>query len=159
MARDPTAEEVAMDAPIQLVIDCADPTRLAAFWATALGYQPQEPPEGFETWEAWLEAEGIPESEWNSANAVVDPDRVGPRLFFQRVPEPKAVKNRLHLDIAVGGGRQVPLEERRRRIDAEVERLVAAGATRLGVVPRRGPQDSEYCVNMSDPEGNEFDLQ
>lgn len=143
-----------MTTSVQVVIDCADPARLAAFWATALGYKTQDPPEGFSTWEEWLAAQGIPQSEWNSANAVVDPDGRGPRLYFQRVPEPKTVKNRLHLDLNVGGGHKTPLEERRSRVDAEAERLLASGATRL----RANEQLGEYWVVMQDPEGNEFCL-
>ena len=83
---------------VQVVIDCADPAALARFWAAALGYIEQPPPEGFASWQDWLKAHGIPESEWNAANAVIDPDGRGPRIYFQRVPEPKTVKNRLHFD-------------------------------------------------------------
>lgn len=143
-----------MATSVQVVIDCADPDRLARFWATALGYALQEPPAGFASWEAWLTAQGIPESEWNSASAVVDPDGHGPRLYFQRVPEPKIVKNRLHMDLNAGGGRGTPLEERRTRIHAEVERLVGAGATQVEVKEERG----EFWIIMQDPECNEFCL-
>jgi len=105
---------------------------------------------------SWLKAQGIPESEWNSASAVVDPDGTGPRIYFQRVPEGKVVKNRVHLDLNVGGPRtSTPEDERRRRIDAEVERLVALRARKLQSRDVRG----EYFVNMVDPEGNEFDVQ
>ena len=93
-----------MATAFQVVLDCADPGSLAEFWATALHYQVQEPPEGFATWEDALVAWGVPESEWNSRSAVVDPDGTGPRVFFQQVPEPKQVKNRVHLDLHVGGG-------------------------------------------------------
>src|SRR3954451_17087060 len=71
----------------QVTIDCADPDRLAKFWAAALGYQLQPPPEGFDTWIDFLKARGIPESLWNSASAIVDPAGAGPRIFFQQVPE------------------------------------------------------------------------
>jgi hypothetical protein len=126
---------------IQVVIDCADPARLAAFWAAALGYTPQPPPAGFASWQEFLEARGVPESEWNSANAVVDPDQRGPRIFFQRVPEPKTVKNRVHLDLHVGADRR----------EAEVARLTGLGAKTLweGAVGGR-------WTTMADPEGNEF---
>jgi hypothetical protein len=140
---------------VQIVFDCADPARMAAFWAAAVHYKLQDPPPGFVSWPAFLKAQGIPESEWNSANAVVDPDGAGPRLFFQRVPEGKTVKNRLHLDLNVGGPRDAPHDERGRRIDTEVERLVGLGARKARVVAERG----EYLVNMQDPEGNEFDVQ
>ncbi|HYF66176.1 MAG TPA: VOC family protein, partial [Herpetosiphonaceae bacterium] len=85
-----------MATSVQVVFDCADPTRLSEFWAATLGYKLQDPPGGAASWEEWLTAQGIPESEWNSASAIVDPDGKGPRIFFQRVPEPKTVKNRVH---------------------------------------------------------------
>jgi predicted enzyme related to lactoylglutathione lyase len=89
---------------------------------------------------------GVPESQWNSASAVIDPDGAGPRVYFQRVPEEKATKNRLHLDIRVRGGREA--------IQPEVDRLVALGATVVGPKEERG----EYWVVLQDPEGNEFCL-
>jgi hypothetical protein len=144
-----------MATAIQLVIDCADPAHLAEFWAAALGYVSQEPPTGFGSWQEFLAAQGVPESEWNSANAVVDPDRRGPRIFFQRVPEPKTVKNRLHLDLHVGGGPGTPIETRRERVNSEVERLQQLGATQVRATERRG----EYWIVMQDPEGNEFCVQ
>jgi hypothetical protein len=140
---------------IQVVIDCADPARLAGFWAAALGYKLQDPPPGFATWQDVLEAEGVPESEWNSASAVVDPDQRGPRVYFQRVPEPKTVKNRLHLDLNVGGGRGTPLEARRERVNAEAQRLQRLGASELRATQRR----DEFWIVMQDPEGNEFCIQ
>jgi hypothetical protein len=143
---------------IQVVFDCADPDVLMAFWADALGYKPMEPPAGFESWLLYWRSIGVPEEELEGATAVhlVDPDGVGPRVYFQVVPEPKAVKNRLHLDLAVSGGREVPLETRRRRVDAEAERLAGAGATRLRVLAEPGVD--HYAVVMQDPEGNEFCL-
>jgi hypothetical protein len=140
---------------VQVVFDCAGPDTLARFWAEVLGYTLQDPPAGFATWEDFARANGIPEEEWDARSAVVDPDGQGPRLYFQRVPERKTVKNRLHLDVNVGGGRQVPIEERRPRIQAEAARLVELGAKLLRTVE----EDGEYFVNMLDPEGNEFDLQ
>ena len=146
-----------MATDVQVVIDCADPNRLSKFWAFALGYKEQDPPQGHESWEDWLRAMNVPEEKWNDAGAVVDPDGKGPRMYFQRVPEQKTVKNRVHLDLNVGGGRETPMDERRKRIDAEAERLQAAGATvsRPGEVSEFG----EYWVVMQDPEGNEFCLQ
>jgi hypothetical protein len=144
-----------MVSSIQIVVDCADPAALAAFWATALGYKLQDPPDGFASWPEWLEAQGVPEEQWNSASAVVDPDGDGPRLFLQQVPEPKTAKNRWHLDLNVSGGPSVPLEERQQRVTAEAERLVAAGATLVGFREKLG----DYWAAMLDPEGNEFDIQ
>jgi hypothetical protein len=140
---------------VQIVFDCADPDRLATFWAAALHYKLQDPPPGFATWPDFLKAQRIPESQWNSASAVVDPDGVGPRIFFQRVPEGKVVKNRVHLDLNVGGPRSASTDERRRRVDAEVDRLIELGARKSRMVEERG----EYFANMFDPEGNEFDVQ
>jgi catechol 2,3-dioxygenase-like lactoylglutathione lyase family enzyme len=130
---------------IQVTFDCADPARLAAFWASALGYELQRPPEGYDSWPAFLAEIGVPESEWGTRNACVDPEGKGPRLFFQQVPEPKSAKNRVHLDVNVG----------RERVDAEVERLVGEGAR----VVRRVEQMGERWVVLSDPEGNELCLQ
>lgn len=141
---------------IQLVFDCADPGRQAAFWAEALHYRAEEPPSGFASWEDWARAEGIPEERWNDAAAIDDPDGAGPRLFFQKVPEGKVAKNRVHLDLNVSGGDGVSLEERRARIGTEVARLKTLGATdERGAIEQRG----EYWVRMNDPEGNEFCVQ
>jgi hypothetical protein len=140
---------------VQVVFDCADPARLAKFWAEALHYKEQDPPKGFDSWPAFLEAQGVPPSEWNSANAIVDPDGKGPRIYFQRVPEGKVVKNRVHLDLNVGGGPGTPVEQRKTRVDAEAERLIRLGAKRVRPFEERG----EYWMAMLDPEGNEFDIQ
>lgn len=144
-----------MTTSIQVTFDCADPNRLAEFWAEALGYRLQPPPAGYDSWEAWAAEQGIPPEQWNAMSAVVDPDGVGPRLFFQRVPEGKTAKNRVHLDVNVGGGHGTPLDQRKQRVDAAAASLVAAGATRL----RPFEQHGEYWVVMQDPEGNEFCLQ
>ena len=138
----------------QIVFDCADPDRMAHFWADALHYQIQPPPEGYDSWEDLLREMGVPESEWGNASAIVDPDGVLARIYFQRVPEPKRVKNRVHLDLNQGT-RQMALEERRRLVDAEVERLEGLGATEL----YRRDEHGEYHVTMADPEGNEFCVQ
>jgi len=145
-----------MATSIQIVFDTADPDREARFWAEALGYRLQPPPDGFATWEAFLRHTGVPEESWNDASAIVDPDGKGPRVFFQRVPEQKITKNRMHLDLNVSGGRTVALEERKRRVDAEVARLKALGASdERGAIER----DEEYWVRMNDPECNEFCVQ
>ena len=72
------------------------------------------------------------------------------------VQEPKAVKNRLHLDISVSGGRAVSLETRRQRVDAEAERLAGLGASYVRVLSEEGLD--HYGIAMQDPEGNEFDI-
>jgi hypothetical protein len=145
-----------MATSIQLVFDTADPDRQAHFWAEALGYQLQPPPDGFDSWESFLRSAGIPADRWNEASAITDPDGKGPRIFFQKVPEGKTAKNRLHMDINASGGRGVALEDRKQRVDAEVKRLKALGATdRRGAIDK----DGEYWVRMNDPEGNEFCVQ
>jgi hypothetical protein len=141
----------------QLTIDCADPSRLVTFWATALGYVPRPPPEPFPTWRDFYRSIAIPEEELGEgdcADRLIDPDGRGPGIWFQPVPEGKVVKNRLHLDLFVGGGRSVPIAIRRERVDARVAALVAAGATAV----RTGdhPENDHYFALMHDPEGNEF---
>jgi hypothetical protein len=132
---------------VQVVVDCHDPDSLAGFWANALGFEKQ--------W-SWDEATtqemlegGLEPDRVNSRCAVIDPAGRGPRLFFQRVPEHKEVKNRLHLDVEVG-------EE---RLESEVQRLIALGAKMTGSVEDNfGPFPTEHWYVMADPEGNEFCL-
>jgi hypothetical protein len=146
-----------MAASFQLVIDCADPERLARFWAAALGYELEPPPDGFADWDAYWRDVGVPEEELGGGpDRIVDPDRRGPRIWFQVVPDRKSVKNRLHLDIGVGGDRTVPIETRRQRVDAEAARLAGLGAVLLGPLDDEGLD--HYAVAMKDPEGNEFDV-
>lgn len=114
---------------VQITFDCADPAALAEFWADALGYRVQSPPPGFETWEQALEAMNVPPEHRNDASAVVDPDGSGPRLFFQKVPEGKQVKNRVHLDVRAAPG--LTGADRMAALETEAERLVARGATRV----------------------------
>jgi hypothetical protein len=137
----PGEEEIAMALDVQVVFDCEDADKLADFWATALDYVVQPPPPGFDSWPAVFEANGWPVPPQGSVSAVVDPDGTGPRVFFHRVPEGKTVKNRVHLDVRAGDGR-----------DAKVEQLVAAGGTVIG----HGEEGPSTWVVMTDPEGNEF---
>jgi hypothetical protein len=141
---------------VQLTVDCRDPDRLARFWETALHYTQPAVPEGFASWPDFWRSFDIPEAEvTETAGSVVDPEGSGPRIFFQPVPEHKRLKNRLHLDLAVSGGRGTPLAERRAAIEAEADRLEAAGAGTLWV----NDTPTHYSVTMADPEGNEFCLQ
>lgn len=138
---------------VQIVFDCADPDRQAHFWAEALGYVLPQPPEGFTSWADWARVQGVPDDQLHDRAAAEDPDGMQPRLFFQRVPEGKVAKNRMHMDLNISGGRAVPLEERIRRVDAEVARLKALGASdHRG----KGEEPEGYWVRMNDPEGNEF---
>jgi catechol 2,3-dioxygenase-like lactoylglutathione lyase family enzyme len=140
---------------VQITFDCADPAALAAFWAEALGYRLDDPPEGFDSWEQALDAFGVPPERRNNASAVIDPAGSGPRLFFQRVPEPKRVKNRLHLDVRAAPG--VLADARMAALEAEAERLVSLGATRLERHEPAPPLGAGHII-MADPEGNEFCL-
>ncbi|TDD91444.1 VOC family protein [Actinomadura darangshiensis] len=140
---------------IQVTFDCADPAALSAFWAEVLGYRLQDPPGGFETWDQALEAMGVPPENRNDASAVLDPEGAGPRLFFQRVPEGKQAKNRVHLDVRAAPGLQG--EARMAALEAEAERLTARGATRLARYEPDPPLQFGNIV-MADPEGNEFCL-
>src|SRR3954471_7669620 len=114
---------------VQVTFDCSDPGALATFWAEALDYRFDEPPPGFESWEEALEAWGVPPEHRNDRSAVHDPDGNGPRLFFQKVPEGKTAKNRVHLDVRAAPGLET--EARMTALEAECERLVSLGATRV----------------------------
>nr|WP_240917989.1 VOC family protein [Phycicoccus sp. HDW14] len=108
------------------------------------------PPGGFADWPAFLAAQGVPPERWNDASALESEGQ--PRILFQRVPEPKTGKNRVHVDLLAGGGPSVPLELQRERVAAEVARLEALGATRVDEHADLGV----HWVTMRDPEGNEF---
>jgi glyoxalase superfamily protein len=146
-----------MAAKYQLVIDCADADVMVRFWAAALGYVPEPPPEGFGTWDDWRRDIGLPDEELGGgADSIIDPDGRGPRIWFHLVPDVKTVKNRLHLDIYVSGGRSLPMETRKQRVEAEAQRLCELGATRTMALTAEGLD--HYAVGMRDPEGNEFDI-
>ncbi|MQA10572.1 MAG: VOC family protein [Pseudonocardiaceae bacterium] len=140
---------------VQITFDCADPARLSAFWAEALGYQLHDPPEGFESWEQALEAMGVPPENRNDASALVDPEGSGSQLFFQRVPEGKQAKNRVHLDVRTAPGLEG--DARMAALEAGAERLATHGATRLKRYEPDPPLGFGHIV-MTDPEGNEFCL-
>jgi len=138
---------------VQITFDCADPRGLSEFWNAALGYVAPPPPPGVSSWEDFVAS--LPPERRNMASASIDPHGAGPRLFFQRVPEGKTAKNRLHLDVRAAPGLEG--EERMAALEAECERLVALGATRV----RRfepGPPMSNGFIVMHDPEDNEFCL-
>jgi hypothetical protein len=86
---------------------------------------------------------------------VVDPDGDGPRVYFQKVPEPKTAKNRVHLDLRVAAGLEG--DERMAALEAECARLVELGATRVQRHEPAPPMSGGFIV-MADPEGNEFCL-
>ncbi|MEV0563036.1 VOC family protein [Dactylosporangium sp. NPDC050588] len=120
----------------QVTFDCADPQRVALFWSQVLGYV--LPPDQKDP--AWA--------------SCSDPTGVGPRLFFQRVPEGKVVKNRVHLDVRVGTG--LVGEARLAALEAECARLLPLGAVRGDLLLADGVNES--CLVMQDIEGNEFCL-
>jgi hypothetical protein len=141
----------------QLTIDCADPDVLVPFWAEALGYVPAPPPAGHASWRDYYLSVGVPAEELGEGDCVdrlIDPAGEGPMIWFQIVPEQKSLKNRLHLDLKVGGGRSVPIAQRRPRVDATVAALVAAGASVLRTSDNIAMD--HYAVTLADPEGNEF---
>lgn len=139
---------------VQITFDCADPTGLADFWAETLGYQKEVPPQGFASWDDALRAWGVPEDQWNSRSAIVDPDGKRPRVFFQQVPEGKTAKNRVHLDVRAAVG--LAGDERMTQLETRAARLVDFGATRLSRT-EPGAMEAGFIV-MQDPEGNEFCL-
>ena len=135
----------------QVTFDCVEPEFVARFWCDVLGYV-VPPPEGFVTWDDFDRS--LPLEEQGSAFACIDPTGTGPRLFFQRVPEGKIAKNRVHLDVRAGAG--LVGDERLAVLEAECERLVALGAVRVRLLPADGVNES--CIVMQDVEGNEFCL-
>ena len=152
-----------MSRTVQVTFDAHDPRALASFWRDALGYVFPPPPgvelpEGADPLAAWddlLERMGVPEEERNTRSALEDPDGHGPRLFFQRVPEDKVVKNRVHLDVRAAPGLRDA--ERMAALEAECDRLVGLGAKRLRRDEPAPPFSLGFIV-MADPEGNEFCL-
>ncbi|MEU6244189.1 VOC family protein [Streptomyces sp. NPDC047024] len=137
---------------VQVTFDCAEPERVARFWCEVLGYVVPPPPEGYDSWDAFERS--LPPERQGAAFVCMDPSGVGPRLYFQRVPEGKVVKNRVHLDVRVGTG--LVGEERLAALEAECARLVALGARRKRLLRADGVNES--CMVMQDVEGNEFCL-
>jgi hypothetical protein len=152
-----------MSRTIQLTYDAHDPQGLGLFWRAALDYAVDPPPGGeigepeetIAAWMAFLRSVGVPEQQHNTAFALVDPTGAGPRIFFQRVPEPKTAKNRLHIDVRAAPG--LDGDERMAALEAECARLVGLGATRRKRFEPEPPMSAGFIV-MADPEGNEFCL-
>ncbi|WAZ23439.1 hypothetical protein STRCI_004780 [Streptomyces cinnabarinus] len=157
-----TPDSAPVPAPLhwKLVVDCANPQSQADFWAAALHYEVED---NNALIERLLELGALPREavvEFHARLAFRDLVAVrhpadpydqdsgtglGRRLLFQRVPEAKTVKNRLHLDVHAPEGRR----------EAEVERLRGLGAS----VRREVKEPSGQWVVMEDPEGNEFCVQ
>ncbi|HEX8780380.1 MAG TPA: VOC family protein [Nocardioides sp.] len=152
-----------MSRAIQVTFDAHDPRSLSRFWAEVLGYVVPSPPgrtvgpaeDVFDVWQDFLADVGVPEEERDAASAIEDPDGTGPRYFFQRVPEGKTAKNRVHLDVRAAPGLQG--EQRMAALEDEAARLVGLGATRLARHEPAPPLSAGHLV-MADPEGNEFCL-
>ena len=137
-----------------ITFDCADAQVVAAFWCRALGWVEAPPPEGWDDWPSFLTDHDVPEDEWGDGATIRPASGAGPSISFLRVPEPKTLKNRVHLDVKVSGGRHVDQDVRERRIREKEADLVAHGARTL----REDHRDDgrlDHLV-MSDPEGNEF---
>lgn len=137
---------------VQVTFDCAKPERLARFWCEVLGYVVPAPPEGFATWDDYSST--LPAEKQDASFVCGDPTGVGPRLYFQRVPEGKVVKNRVHLCVRAGSG--LVGEERLAALQAERTRLEALGAVCERVM--LADEENESCIVMQDIEGNEFCL-
>jgi hypothetical protein len=146
-----------MAVSFQLVIDCTSPEPLAPFWAEALHHVVASPPPNFDSWDDFFRSIGVPEHELaRGIDRIEDPKGEGPRIWFQIVPETKSIKNRIHIDVNASSDRSSSLETRRERVEAEATRLVSLGATRLHTIVEEGLD--HYAVALTDPEGNEFDI-
>ncbi len=140
-----------------MVVDCANPERQASFWAEALGHKIEDPPAGFVSWDSYRRTVGgARRGAGPEGDSIVDPAGAGPRIWFQWVPESKVVKNRIHFDISVSGGRSNDMSTRRRLVEGEVQRLTGLGAVKIRALEQEGLE--HYAVAMVDPEGNEFDV-
>lgn len=134
---------------------------MVRFWSRALHYLPEPPPPGHSTWREYWQSAGVPEAQLppgagDFPESLIDPGGRGPRIWFQAVPEAKIIKNRLHLDLLVGGGQSTAFAQRRRAVTGEAERLVPLGATVREVHDL--PEMGHFSIGMLDIEGNEFDI-
>jgi hypothetical protein len=129
----------------QVTFDAASPRRLGDFYCEVLGYVEQPPPPGFATWDDALDSMGIDRSDPDRAYAIVDPAGNGARVFFQKVPESKSAKNRVHLDVNVG----------KDVMHQRAKELVELGAEYIDEYDEPGG----HWIAMRDPEGNEFCIQ
>ncbi|HRN28152.1 MAG TPA: VOC family protein [Terrimesophilobacter sp.] len=136
-----------------ITLDAHDPKSLGRFWAEALGYTEEPPPAPHATWDDALDEWGVPTEKRNDAYAIVDPDGILPRVFIQRVPEPKTAKNRVHLDVVAVGLSADGQPKEMGPLRAAAERLVSHGASIDHEFDE--PGQGRWIV-MRDPEGNEF---
>jgi hypothetical protein len=135
----------------QVTVDCADPHMLAEWWAETLGWQVEAQDEAFIR--RMISAGHASDSDtrlrngtlvWKVGAAISHPDGMqrAPRVLFQLVPEAKAVKNRVHLDVRIGAD--------------DVERAMTSLIERGAKFLHRGQQGPYTWVTLADPEGNEF---
>lgn len=134
----------------QVTLDCADPHAQADWWAETLGWQVEPQDEAFIR---RMIAEGHATEDdttthrgalvWRTGTAIRGPEAGTPRFYLQWVPEPRTVKNRMHLDVRLGRGAD---------LEAAVVALEARGASRL----YEASQGPLRWITMADPEGNEF---
>lgn len=141
-----------MATTFQVTFDCRDIETMMTFWAVALEYDDQPPPAGFTSWKDFATANNIPPEEWRGA--LIDPAGIGPRVFFQPVPEEKVAKNRVHLDLNVSR-RGSTQEDGRRLAAAHASRCEEAGGTIVDTLD----EELGWHIAMLDPEGNEFCVQ
>lgn len=144
-----------MSTPLVLgiTIDCHDAQVVAAFWCHALGYVEAPPPQGWADWASFLTDHDVPKEEWGDGATIRPASGDGPSINFLKVPEARTVKNRVHLDVKVSGGRHVDQALRESRIREKEADLVAHGARRQREDRMDGHLDH---LVMEDPEGNEF---
>jgi hypothetical protein len=141
----------------QLTIDANDPTVLARFWAQALGYQRVPPLEPQTTWHAHYRARVEDMEDAAFDDRLFDPAGLRPPIWFQEVPEAKAGKNRLHLDLyPTGRDDALPMERRIDLVETKVAELIQLGASVERRTRHDDPEDPIYYTVMHDPEGNEF---
>ena len=142
-----------MGVRFQVVIDCAEPEPLARFWAAALGYVLEPPPERIAVLDNCFRHIGLPGVVPRARHGLHDRPR-GQRavLLVPDRSDVKTVKNRLRLDVHASGGRAVPLATRRERVDAEARRLASLGATILSPLGEEDDDGADaYAVAMKDP--------
>lgn len=139
----------------QLTVDAGDPALLARFWAGALGYQPAPPTTPETPWHAHYRARLGDRTAFD--DRLFDPDGLRPPIWFQQVPEAKAGKNRLHLDLyPTGRDRSLTQDRRVAVVEEKVAELIGLGAIVVRRTREDDPDDPVYFVVMQDPEGNEF---
>lgn len=141
-----------MSLDYQITFDASDPPALARFWRAALDWVEQPPPEGFESWDDFAAANGMPPEAVDEYGAIIDPGDPTRRILFLKVPESKTAKNRVHLDVNAGGSLDTPPDVRWERMVAHVANLESLGASKLSETEEMG----QRWIVMADPEGNEF---